>query len=367
MPGGGGTQTTTETKAVDPKVAAQQGKIIDLGNQITSPFMQTPAFGVAGLNPDQDAAINGTRDLFTEIQNYRGPTGQAGLGNASAAQLDPNAIAKFQNPFTDQVIDTSLNNMRRNYDQTDANLGARLAAAGAYGGSREAVARSLNARNFGDQASSTNAQLRSQGFDKASALASQDAQMRQQANLANASAANATANNNASREMQGYNDWFGHAMQSIGGLQGVGTLQQQLAQAGINVPFDTLQKLVASTPGFNNVGGTSTTQQPLQDNSLSSILGIGMLGAKLFGLSDDDEKTNKQKVGEDPKTGTPIYAYDYKADVQAARKSGNPMPPKRVGPMASDLQKIDPDGVKTVGGKKIVAMPLIEMIMKGAA
>lgn len=77
---------------------------------------------------------------------------------------------------------------------------------------------------------------------------------------------------------------------------------------------------------------------------------MGMLGmgAKLFsgllGASDPEMKTNVEPVGTGP-GGVPMYAYDYKADVQAAKKSGKPMGPKRVGPMAGSK-------APRLGGKK---------------
>ena len=49
-----------------------------------------------------------------------------------------------------------------------------------------------------------------------------------------------------------------------------------------------------------------------------------------------------------------MYAYDYKDDVAAARKSGAPMPPKRVGPMAQDIEKLMPGSTRSVGGKRVV-------------
>lgn len=71
-----------------------------------------------------------------------------------------------------------------------------------------------------------------------------------------------------------------------------------------------------------------------------------------MGLSDEREKTNIEKVGKDPETGLMLYSYDYKDDVEAAKKSGKSMPPKRVSPMAQDIEKMDPRAVREVGGKK---------------
>lgn len=84
--------------------------------------------------------------------------------------------------------------------------------------------------------------------------------------------------------------------------------------------------------------------------------GIGGLLTGLLALSDEDEKTNIQKLGKDGDTGIDLYAYDYKSDVKAAKQSGKPMPPKRVGPMAQDVEKKAPKAVKKVGGKRVIRL-----------
>jgi hypothetical protein len=100
-------------------------------------------------------------------------------------------------------------------------------------------------------------------------------------------------------------------------------------------------------------GGTSTTTAP--DNSpglMQMLLGGGLLASRF--MSDDDTKTNKQKVGVDKETGLTLYAYDYISDVEKAKRDGTAMPPKRVGPMASEVEKKFPGSTHLVGGKRIV-------------
>src|SRR5688500_1257648 len=99
------------------------------------------------------------------------------------------------------------------------NTQGNFTKAGAFGGSREGVADGLTNESYLRQAGDLSAQLRSQGFDKASALAegevqrgqaaegqnqqrdlslgTQNAGYRQQANLANAEATNARDQFNA--------------------------------------------------------------------------------------------------------------------------------------------------------------------------
>ena len=66
------------------------------------------------------------------------------------------------------------------------------------------------------------------------------------------------------------------------------------------------------------------------------------------------EQQSDLPLGVDGVTGLPIYAYDYKADVKKAKEDKAPMPPKRVGPMAQDMEKIMPGSTAEIGGKKVI-------------
>lgn len=82
--------------------------------------------------------------------------------------------------------------------------------------------------------------------------------------------------------------------------------------------------------------------------------GLGALLGLAGGLSDKNAKTNIEKLGKDPDSGLDIFAYDYKSDVEASRKNGTPMPMKRVGPMAQDIEKNYPGSTRKIGGKQVV-------------
>jgi len=149
-------------------------------SSIAAPSLTNPA-NAAGVMAGVNAAQATTRDAVG--QGYS-PT------MATAEQLDPTAYKAFLNPYTQDVVDTTTANMRRQYGQTAAGIGAKAAASGAFGGSRQALQSAQLDRSFGEQVATTTAQLMSAGFDKATASAMANAQMQQQTNLANASAAN---------------------------------------------------------------------------------------------------------------------------------------------------------------------------------
>lgn len=63
--------------------------------------------------------------------------------------------------------------------------------------------------------------------------------------------------------------------------------------------------------------------------------GLGSFGGSLIGLSDDDAKTDKKKIGE--AKGLGLYEYRYKGEPKSQ--------PKHVGLMASEVQKKKPSAV----------------------
>lgn len=460
--GGTPTQTTTtdESKQAPAYVTAAQQNLISQGGSILSPFLNQPNFGIMGQNPDQQQAFDYARQMAVDAfptTSTGGPSGpaytapgayqaasytapgeysSAGGGNmvdaatgkftaGNAAQIGADEYKPFLNAYTQDVVNTSLANMRRQNNDTQAQIGARAAAAGSFGGSREAIMRGQQNRSFGEQAASTTAQLMAQGMDKAQALAAQNAAMRQQTGMQNTSLENATSQFNAGQQNQvrefnaASNDkmsladaqnrnqyglsaaqmanQFGQTaaqqanqyglsaaqmanqyglqapgiqdslannaqarqLKALQQLLATGNQQQQFGQSAVDLPFTMLDRLKGITPQDTSYTGTKTQVAP--DNSPSPLMQILGLGATVLPkvLSDEREKTNKQHLGKDPKTGLDVYAYDYQADVDAAKKSGQPMGPKRVGPMAQDVERAMPGSTSSVGGKRVITGGLL--------
>ena len=84
--------------------------------------------------------------------------------NAAAGMPD---IAAFQNPYNQQVIDTSMADMERQRLMQQNQLGAQATAARAFGGSRQGIAEAETNRAFAQQGGQLAAQLRQQGFNTA--------------------------------------------------------------------------------------------------------------------------------------------------------------------------------------------------------
>jgi hypothetical protein len=355
--GGGGTQTTTQNTSTNyaPWTQTAGENAYKYASGMTNPFLQVPGYGVAGFNPDQKQAFDLARQMaqgaFTGTATAV-PTGaKMTAANSTAAQLGANDFQAFLNPFIDGVVNSAANKARGELKRTEADIGAKYAAAGAFGGGREALARGQAKKDFDENLQATTAQLLAQGFDTATANAMANTQLRQQ-----------TSENNANRQQDANSANLNYGLQAaqlqeamrngqvdrqntaLQQLLGMGNQQQLFAQSALDIPWTNLQRLLGATPQVYNTSGTQTGTQP--DNrpgAFQQILGAGtsLLGSWL--ASDETMKTDIQKMGRDPETGEMLYAYRYKDDPKTY--------PKVVGPMAQDLEREKPGSTKRVGDK----------------
>jgi len=83
----------------------------------------------------------------------------------------------FMNPFEQQVIDQSMADIARAGEIQRQGIGARAAGAGAFGGSRQAIAESELGRNVLDRQARVASQLRQGGFRDALTASQKAAQL----------------------------------------------------------------------------------------------------------------------------------------------------------------------------------------------
>jgi hypothetical protein len=89
--------------------------------------------------------------------------GVATLGGTTGA-YDPNSYKSFYDPFVEQVIGTTQADIARQGEINRNQINANAVQAGAFGGSRQAVAEQENARNVGSEMARTGAELRSAAY-----------------------------------------------------------------------------------------------------------------------------------------------------------------------------------------------------------
>ncbi len=143
-----------------------------------------PQFQVAGLDPLQQQALAAAPQMFGSFAPFLRGAGQtAGAGTAALAGglgmlADPTrSVGMFMSPFQTEVIDRAMADVARAGDIQRQGIGAKAAGAGAFGGSRQAIAESELGRNVLDRQANIAAQLRNQGFGQALTASQRAAQL----------------------------------------------------------------------------------------------------------------------------------------------------------------------------------------------
>lgn len=273
-------------------------------------------------------------------------------------------LSKYMNPYIDEVESKSLAALDKSRLQSLNSNASAAQAAGAFGGSRAAIIDAVTNAETADKAGLLSSQLRSAGFDKALSSAQQDI-----TNRTNTFNAQQTGQNSAAQGLMASATAGQTAkMQDFAALLQSGQLQQNQAQALIDSDMSVFNQqrdrdiedlnLKLSALGMSPYGKTETANKTSTGGSSGTDIGQMGLGifSLLLGLSEDDEKTDKKKIGKVPGTDLDLWSYRYKGDPKSY--------PKVVGPMASDIEKKMPDAVHRVNGKRIVNYGLIEEAMR---
>jgi len=270
-----------------------------LANLLTSSqgLFKPTSEGGLGLSmpfaPAQQAALSqGQQDaiaaaLGAGVGSYQPYLDQAQTGiegamqTAAGAGMSPTAYQDYMDPFLEDVVQRAQADIGRQGQIQEQAAKAKAVGAGAFGGSRQAVLEGEMGRNVLEQQARTGERLRSAGFAQASQLA-QDAakQQLQQAQLGGALAQGIAG---LGQQAQGM------GVQDINTLLGIGGLQQQQAQTGLNIgqqnvlaqqqlPFQQigfLSDIFQGVPALQQTTSQTTTPPP---SAMSQILGLGIAG-----------------------------------------------------------------------------------------
>jgi hypothetical protein len=196
------------------------------------PFQPYTGEMVAGFTPDQMQAMEATRGLFGQAMALDPRSALAGLARqgtpaVQAASLLDTDIARYQDPYTEQVLEPALADIQRRQDIAQQQAQSRAIRAGAFGGSRSALIESEATRPFAEEAAQTIAGLRSAGFGQALGMAERDAARRQQAALGQAE-----LELRARQQQAGLlGGELGEQYRTLGLLSGIGGQQRALEQA----------------------------------------------------------------------------------------------------------------------------------------
>ena len=246
----------------------------------------------AAYNPVYQATNPAMQSLRQSVADARGLQGFE-ADRVSAQSLPQGDIASYMNPYTEQVINTSLNALDRQR-QNALNEGADAAIRSrAFGGSRQALQDAITNSQFATRGAELAANLQNQNFQQAQQALQADQARRLQADLANQSAGiqGAGVRQNAAQ-------LTGQLANTLGGLglnagqfgvtaaNTLGNLGLENAQTGISAAN------TAGQLGLSARGQDIATQQANQDaalrsqaNQISAIQNAGALGLQNAGLT----------------------------------------------------------------------------------
>lgn len=181
----------------------------------------------------------------------------------AGTNLDP-----YLNPYTQNVIDTTLGTLEEQRLKTQNSNDAAAASAGAFGGSRHGILGSETNANFADTVGQTTALLNQDNHNSALNLAGADAGMVNSMAQFNAGQALNVGNSllGASNQLFGMQNTANQNLASDGAMQQasiqsiIDAMKGQTAGA-LGAPQQSLGPILSALGGIPSQGGTSTTSK----------------------------------------------------------------------------------------------------------
>ena len=306
-----------------------------------------PIEGTAQLSDLERQAAAGAGDL-ERFAGYT-PEGINYLRDAGALARDPMAAAQARfNPFEDAVVQQSIDDITKAYQQKDIGIRDDAYRAGAYGGSRGRLAQAENQTALGRGLLDAVSGIRRQGF--------QDAQSQVGQNITQLANIGSGISNLAGAGQQ-------QALGRIGAMATQGATARGIEQADMSrrfraadkladEPFNRLQRgqqLLAGMPAGGVSGGTGAQiYQPqvfTQPSPLSQAAGLGSMIAGAVGASDVELKENIRRVG-DYDNNLGWYEWDWN---DKAKEIGIEAEPT-AGFLAQEVLEVEPEAVTIKDG-----------------
>jgi Chaperone of endosialidase len=378
--GGGSSKTQSSGQTQTHSVADQHGEFhfpqwyedaakanYEAGQAIVArPYDAYDASVVPQFSDDTTDTLQWVRDNAGIYQPMYNESGNAIRELMARGDVQRGNLQDYMNPYINNVESRAIDRAQTAGQQAQRAIEQDAQAKGAFGGSRQAIQQAVQGAETTKGIGDLSAKLRADAYDKGVGAQQQDWQ-RQFSNIAagkglaesqreGAKAAQAGLANDyftmlsagkMQEDKQRENleetykkflekrDWDKNQLTWLAGLLGI-------TPTGHTEDIHRVEDSTALTQGMSN----TKTQQGMNLGGL-----IGSAGSLIGALSDRDTKTNIEKLGTDPATKLPVYAYDYKADVENVKVT--PVP-KRVGFMAQDVERKYPKAVKKVAGKRVI-------------
>jgi hypothetical protein len=294
----GPSTTTGQTSTLDPQI---KGLILNNANRAQGiadrPFQQYNGVLGAPLSQNQQLAQGAASTL-----NQAGAPALGLAQNASGSLTNFNApggdfsglISKYQNPYTDQVVNSTMNDLDQFRQRGIMGNGQSATLNHSFGGNRTGVADALTNDQFTRTAANTIGNLRNQGFNTAAGLAQQNQSMDQSGAISSAGVQNSAAgllNNIGNSQQAGANNYLsgllatGGVDQATANNQGQQSYQEFLRS--VQHPYQG-QTLLNQSLGLLPNSGTTTGTSSTNPGAIGILGGIGSLGLGIGSLQQSN-------------------------------------------------------------------------------
>lgn len=298
--GGGSSKTTSEVKLPDWYEAILKDAAGEIGK-----YVKNPDIAIADRNKNQSNAGKGYRELvkylggtkgfedgaLDTVGQYMDAVNRAGnVERVTPERVTERDIAALANPYMEEQQRIGMERLNEGRQASQAGIGQRAAAAGAFGGSREAVERGALDKSYLQSVDAMRAQTAADAYGIGATLAQNNANAGNAASQYNANAANGANLAAASYLMQGVtadqnawnlasglaNQYAGRMQSGLGSMYGYGNDLQGYNQtkADARSGYTAYQRLM---PLMGTMPQSTTTTAPSNNG--------GWLGAAMTGLS----------------------------------------------------------------------------------
>ena len=276
----------------------------EAGGGLLGQQQQIPGQQIAGFNPTQTGAMNLASQGIGAYQPYldaaqaaqTAALGTAGAGTQalSSMQFDPSQVQQYMDPYQQNVTQDALKEMDRQGAMAQNQLAGQAVGAGAFGGSRFGIQQAEQARNLQDIKSRRIFEDMSRNYQQAvGAMQAANTQRTQQAqgfaNLGNVASGIGQRTGALGQAQQGAQ--AGDVQQ----LMGIGGMQQQLQQQGLNTgyqnqlnsmmePYRRLSFGQQMLQGLAPMGGTTQQTVAPMPTTNPYVQAAGTMGTLYSGL-----------------------------------------------------------------------------------
>lgn len=232
--------------------------------------------GNAGPNLSSGAQV-GAVDPVTgaRVGNVRDVTGSSVASESLLKNLE-----KYMSPYTEDVVNTTLAGFDTNASRLRAQQAAAGAGRGAFGGSRYAVGEAVMEGELARERAASEAGLRDRAFTTGASLSGQDADRRQQAGMANAQLSQQAALANQQSELSrilaqaGFDQQAGLSNQQadLSRVLAQAGFDQQTGQFNAGQRDQSLDRQMQAAGLLTQIGAT---QQGQERSDMEMLAGLG--------------------------------------------------------------------------------------------